>query len=119
MHSTQVARLLAYVTGMVNQQLLLQNEYLLAENRILRAHLPSRLEASETPMAHNLPPDKHVRVVSAQLRSGPLTISATDWLHPTRKFSPGNNVAIYLGTHQGFRCEVYLGANRDAVDWYS
>src|SRR5438309_11906130 len=43
MHSTQVARLLAYVIGMVNQQLLLQNEYLLAENRILRAHLPSRL----------------------------------------------------------------------------
>ena len=43
MHSTQVARLLAYVTGMVNQQLLLQNEYLLAENRILRAHPPSRL----------------------------------------------------------------------------
>src|SRR5205807_6476118 len=38
-----VARLLAYVTGMVNRQLLLQNEYLLAENRILRAHLPSRL----------------------------------------------------------------------------
>ena len=38
-----MARLLAYVTGMVNRQLLLQNEYLLAENRILRAHLPSRL----------------------------------------------------------------------------
>jgi putative transposase len=43
MKKTQVARLLAYVTGMVNQQLLLQNEYLLAENRILRAHLPNRL----------------------------------------------------------------------------
>ena len=28
---------------MVNQQLLLQNEYLLAENRIFLAHLPSRL----------------------------------------------------------------------------
>jgi hypothetical protein len=28
---------------MVNQQLLLENEYLLAENRILRSHLPSRL----------------------------------------------------------------------------
>jgi putative transposase len=38
-----VARLLAYVTGRVNQQLLLQNEYLLAENRILRGHLPTRL----------------------------------------------------------------------------
>jgi hypothetical protein len=37
MHSTQVARLLAYVTGMVNQQLLLQNEYLLAENRMCQA----------------------------------------------------------------------------------
>jgi hypothetical protein len=36
-----VARLLAYVIGKVNQQLLLQNEYLLAQNRILRAHLPS------------------------------------------------------------------------------
>jgi hypothetical protein len=29
------ARLLAYVTGLVNQELLLQNEYLAAENRIL------------------------------------------------------------------------------------
>ena len=28
---------------MVDQQLLLQNEYLLAENRIVRAHLPNRL----------------------------------------------------------------------------
>jgi putative transposase len=43
MKKTQVARLLAYVTGMLNQRLLLQNEYLLAENRILRAHLPTRL----------------------------------------------------------------------------
>jgi hypothetical protein len=30
------ARLLAFVTGLVNQELLLQNEYLAAENRILR-----------------------------------------------------------------------------------
>jgi putative transposase len=28
------ARLLAFVTGLVNQELLLQNEYLAAENRI-------------------------------------------------------------------------------------
>jgi hypothetical protein len=39
----QWARLLAYVTGLINQELLLQNEYLAAENRILRAHLPIRL----------------------------------------------------------------------------
>src|SRR5580704_12879309 len=41
------ARLLAYVTGLVNQKLLLQNEYLAAENRILRAHLPARLRLSD------------------------------------------------------------------------
>ena len=34
-----VAHLLAYVTGLVNQELLLKNEYLLAENCILKAHL--------------------------------------------------------------------------------
>src|SRR5215467_13657808 len=34
------ARLLAYATGLVNQELLLQNEYLVAENGILRALLP-------------------------------------------------------------------------------
>src|SRR5215831_3282157 len=35
------ARLLSFVTGLVNQELLLRNEYLTAENRILRAHLPA------------------------------------------------------------------------------
>ncbi len=40
-------RLLAYVTGSVNQELLLQNEYLAAENRILRAKLPSRLRLTD------------------------------------------------------------------------
>ena len=43
MKKNQVARLLAYVTGMVNQRLLLQNEYLIGENRILRSHLPARV----------------------------------------------------------------------------
>jgi putative transposase len=43
MKNTQVARLLAYMTGMVNQQLLLQNEYLVAEKKVLRNHLPARL----------------------------------------------------------------------------
>jgi hypothetical protein len=40
-------RLLAYATGLVKQELLLQNEYLAAENRILRAHLPARLRISD------------------------------------------------------------------------
>ena len=37
------ARMLAYVTGTVDQELLLRNEYLAAENRILRAQIKARL----------------------------------------------------------------------------
>src|SRR2546425_6754004 len=36
------ARILAYVTGMVDQELLARNEYLAAENRILKAQLKGR-----------------------------------------------------------------------------
>ena len=38
----------AYVTGSVNQELLIRNEYLAAENQILRAKLPSRLRLSNS-----------------------------------------------------------------------
>ena len=41
------ARILAYVTGLINQELLLRNEYLAAENRILRAHLSPRLRLTD------------------------------------------------------------------------
>src|SRR6266403_5804262 len=40
-------RLLAYVTGTVDQELLLRNEYLAAENRILRGQIKDRLMLSE------------------------------------------------------------------------
>ena len=43
MKDNKWVRLLAYITGMVNQRLLLQCEYLLAENRILCSQLPTRL----------------------------------------------------------------------------
>jgi hypothetical protein len=39
--------LLAYVTGLVNQRLLLQCEYLIAENRILRSHVSGRLRLAD------------------------------------------------------------------------
>jgi len=44
-----LARILAYITGTVDQELLLRNEYLVAENRILKAQLktPLRLTDSE------------------------------------------------------------------------
>ena len=46
MRNSRWLRLLAYVTGSVNQELLLRNEYLAAENRILRTKLPTRLRLS-------------------------------------------------------------------------
>ena len=39
-------RPLAYVTGSMDQELLLRNEYLAAQNRVLRAKLPARLRLS-------------------------------------------------------------------------
>jgi hypothetical protein len=47
MQNNSWARLLAYVTGLINQRLLLQCEYLIAENRILRSHVTGRLRLSD------------------------------------------------------------------------
>jgi hypothetical protein len=40
-------RILAYVTGTVDQELLARNEYLAAENRIMKAQLKGRLKLSD------------------------------------------------------------------------
>ncbi len=40
-------RILAYITGTVDQKLLLRNEYLATENRILRAQIKGRLLLSD------------------------------------------------------------------------
>jgi putative transposase len=45
------ARLLAYITGTVDQELLLRNEYLAAENRILKGQLKGRLTLSNSERA--------------------------------------------------------------------
>ena len=39
--------LIAYITGTVDQELLLRNEYLVAENRILKSQLKGRLKLSD------------------------------------------------------------------------
>jgi len=67
------AQLLAYVTGTVDQELLLRNEYLAAENRILKAQIKGRLLLSEeekatlAEIAHRLP-RKSLRLCLAGLR---------------------------------------------------
>jgi putative transposase len=44
MAKTDWFRLLGYVSGLVNEELLLQNEYLVAENRMLKAHISRMLK---------------------------------------------------------------------------
>lgn len=74
-------RMLAFITGTVDQELLLRNDYLVAENRILKAHLKRPLRLTDgrritlAEIAHRLgrrallmsltPPSRHhYRVVS-------------------------------------------------------
>ena len=45
------APILAYITGTVDHELLLRNEYLAAENRILRGQLKGRLKFSDAERA--------------------------------------------------------------------
>src|ERR1019366_1382980 len=45
------ARMLAYITGTVDQELMVRNEYLAAENRILKAQIKGRLLLSEADKA--------------------------------------------------------------------
>ena len=54
MQENKWARLLAYVTGLVNQRLLLLNKYLAAENRILRSRFPARMRLSDPRDPHSL-----------------------------------------------------------------
>ena len=43
----QWPRLLAYITGRVDKELLFRNEYLAAENRILRTKVKGQLQLSD------------------------------------------------------------------------
>ena len=46
------ARILAYITGTVDQELLLRNEYLAAENRVLGGKLKGRRRKRRTELLH-------------------------------------------------------------------
>lgn len=51
----------------------------------------------DTPMKDMLPAEKHDRIINAQLKSGDIDISATDWM-ASPEFNPlqGNTFAIYI-----------------------
>lgn len=75
----------------------------------------------DTPMKSQMPPQLHHRVAYAQLKSGLIEFSATDWLHATRNPKVGNTVAMYLtgGMYQELRPVFDLlaeGADREFLD---
>src|SRR5216684_5428148 len=73
MGHNKLVRLLTSETGLVNQELLLQNDYLAAENRILRAHLPVRLCLSDperSTLADLVNPAQHFRPHAVHDRKG-------------------------------------------------
>lgn len=51
----------------------------------------------DTPMKNMFPPEKHDRLINANLKSGELEISATDWM-ASPEFDPkqGNTTAIFV-----------------------
>jgi putative transposase len=68
------ARILAYVTGLVHQELLARSEYLAAENRILKAQLKGRLKLSDAEratlgeIAHRLGRKQVARIERSEIR---------------------------------------------------
>ena len=51
----------------------------------------------DTPMKGQFPAEKHGRIINAQLKSGAIDISATDWMaSPTLEPKHGNTFSIYL-----------------------
>jgi hypothetical protein len=96
------ARLLSFVTGLVNQELLLRNEYLAAENRILRAHLLARLRLSDAERSTLAEVAKHLGRKALQdvgRVAKPDTLLAWYWRLVAQKFD-------------GSRCRAYPGRPR-------
>ena len=50
----------------------------------------------ESPMKAAFPPAMHGKVVNANLKSGVVDISASDWLRPAEQPIKGNTVCLYL-----------------------
>lgn len=70
----------------------------------------------DTPMKAQFPPDKHERVVNAHLKHDVVTITATDWLHPTRKPAEGNMVCLYISESPYTELKRYFDALKERAD---
>ena len=75
----------------------------------------------DTPMKGQMPPEQHHKVVFANLKSGVIEFSATDWLHRTQTPRQGNTVAVYIsgGKYNELRTifdKLAVGASKELLD---
>lgn len=75
----------------------------------------------DTPMKDQFPVSKHDRIINAQLQSGDINISATDWM-ASPEFNPiqGNTFAIYVTgkTYEELKTvfdKLSVGAQKDRL----
>jgi PhnB protein len=78
-------------------------------------------KVGDTPMKAQMPPAQHHKVAFANLKSGLLEFSATDWLHATRTPKQGNTVALYIsgGKYHELRTifdKLAAGATKELLD---
>ena len=78
-------------------------------------------KVSDTPMKVQMPPEQHHKVAFANLKSGLLEFSATDWLHARRTPKQGNTVALYIsgGKYNELRTifdKLAVGASKEFLD---
>jgi PhnB protein len=78
-------------------------------------------KVGDTPMKSQMPAAQHHKVAFANLKSGLLEFSATDWLHATRTPKQGNTVALYVsgGKYHELRTifdKLAVGASKELLD---
>jgi PhnB protein len=78
-------------------------------------------KVGDTPMKAQMPAAQHHKVAFANLKSGLLEFSATDWLHATRTPKQGNTVALYIsgGKYNELRTifdKLAVGASKELLD---
>lgn len=70
----------------------------------------------DTPMKAGFPPQRHDRITYACLTNGAVEISATDWLHPTRRPADGNTTAIYVKSSEVGELRAIFDRLADGAD---
>jgi PhnB protein len=78
-------------------------------------------KVGDTPMKAQMPAAQHHKVAFANLKSGLLEFSATDWMHATRTPKQGNTVALYIsgGKYNELRTifdKLAVGASKELLD---